>query len=156
MSDSSNPFTRKIWATANVAARPRDPWQIRSQRKIFRGRMWLLLIFCIMRVCDALLYFGGPGKGRDYLLAAMMIWGLWTTAIIAGSWFRNDWCRPTLIFMLVMSFLTFILLLPGGFKSLTIPAYLGIVAATAILYGGMIYTLIHQPDIQRLTTRSRL
>jgi hypothetical protein len=126
-----------------------------SRERFRRGRLWLLLLFCVLRGSDALIYFGSPASDRPHLLAAILVGAIWTAAAMAGVWSRQNWCRGALGLLIVLSTVSYTLFLPVY----QLPAnyrVLAFLAGTAALNGAVIWAVTSLHDVKRLTSRAYL
>jgi len=119
-----------------------------------RGRVLLILIFCVLRVADALVCFSGPASARSPAVAAVLIGALWTTSLMVGIWFRQEWCRWALMVVLLLSILSAMFFLRDAFD---LPVHAGpilVLLVIALINSGAAWGVIQLRDIRRLTSRS--
>jgi len=156
MSKQHNPIPRDT--AGNAAATPKTSHRRRlgSRERNRRGRLWLVLGFCVLRVSDALTYFGSPAGDRHRVLAAVIVGAIWTTVAIAGLWFRKGWCRYTLSVLVLASTIASTFLMPGVFQLPANYRVLGFLFAAASVNAAVIWALIALHDIRRFTSRSYL
>ena len=129
-----------------------EHWTHGSSR---RGRLWLILIFFAMQGADAILYFGAPPSNRFHLLGSIITSTIWTTALLGGIWYRNNWCRYVLFFLLMFNVVLPVIQIYDVWllrHIVNFTALYSIIAAT-VIFGGVAWTLIFSPDIKRLTSR---
>jgi hypothetical protein len=119
-----------------------------------RGRLLLIVIFCTLRVADALICFAGPAGARSPALAAVLTGALWTTALIVGIWFRQEWCRWALMVVLLGCILSAAYFLRAAFDLPLHYASLSVLLVVALIDSAAAWAVIQLRDIRRLTSRS--
>lgn len=124
-----------------------------SRERFRRGRLWVLLLFCVLRGSDALIYFGSPASDRRHLLAAIVVSAIWTTAVLGGVCFRQNWCRAALGVLIVLSTVSYTLFLPV-FQLPANERALTVLAVVAVINGTVIWAATSLHDIRRLTSRA--
>ena len=119
-----------------------------------RGRLLLIVIFCALRASDACLYFGGPADAKSRLLAGILTGALWTTALLVGVWFRQDWCRWALTVVLLLGIGAFAVLLREAFELPLRYNLVAVPALAALINGCAAWAVIVLRDIRHLTNRT--
>jgi len=119
-----------------------------------RGRRALVVIFCALRLNDLLIYFGSPVNDRSPLLAAILTAALWTTILLAGVWFRQNWCRPALSFVLFVITCAVMMLFRDALDMPVSHGLFVVVAISALINVAAAWAMVCLPDIRRLTSRA--
>ena len=156
MSKQHNPLPRDKAGSAAAIRKTTHRRRLPSRERNRRGRLWLLLVFCVLRVSDALTYFGSPAGDRHRLLAAIIVGAAWTTVAMVGLWFRKGWCRYALSVLVLASTIASTFLMPGVFQLPANYRVLGFLFAGASVNAAVIWALISLHDIRRFTSRAYL
>jgi hypothetical protein len=128
----------------------------RSRTSAARGRLLLVVIFCALRGVDALCYFGNHGAGsKAALLGGIVTNAAWTTALLAGIWFRQNWCRYVLIFFMGLAVAVALVAIPSMIPDLKGNGILTVLGAGTLIYAGLAWLLVNSADIHRLTSRAK-
>jgi hypothetical protein len=157
MSDQSNPTTPAIAAIAMPTTRTASyaaPRSGRSRGSSQRARLWLILIVCALRASDLYTYFGSPGGNKTGLLSTLIVSAIWTTALLAGVWYRQDWCRVGLIGLLFISLIVSVINVPAAFNFPINYPVLAMFCVDTLIDAGAAWALISVRDIRRYTSRA--
>jgi hypothetical protein len=157
MSQQSNPAPREMAEAVMPSSRAPGYSGSRKGRpsgNSARGRLFLVLIFLVLRLGDALVYFGGPSSAKSQLLAGVLTGALWTTALLAGVWFRQDWCRWALMVALIACIFASAAFLRAAFDLPLNYRLMSILLAVAAINGGAAWAVIALRDIRRVTSRA--
>lgn len=117
-----------------------------------KGRIWIVVLFLVLRFLDGALLYNVPHTNR--LMALVLIEAVWTTVLLVAIWYRRNWARALLA----------IGLLVAGVSSLVVEAGLTDKGADGehglLMFGvtaGQIivaFILIFSVNLNRLTSRS--
>ncbi len=125
-----------------------------SRERLRRGRLWVFLFFCALRGSDALIYFGAPAIDRQRSEVAIIVGAAWTSVALAGLWYRKDWCRYLLSFLILATTVAFTFVIPGIYQLPANYRLLAFLFAAASIDAAVIWAVVALPDIRRLTSRS--
>lgn len=118
-----------------------------------RGKVWLVLIFFALRGMDAYMYFGNPFGISSQLAGAILSAMVWTTALLAGIWFRQSWCRHVLPIFLLLGSIGVMIVYSSVNSPVTIESMIVFFAGFGLGNTAIAWALITSPDIKRLTNR---
>ena len=79
---------------------------------------------------------------------------IWTTALLIGIWYRQNWCRYILIVLLLLTVVVFMILVPEGMVIFGDDMLLVLFGGLALAYAAIAWVLISSRDIRRLTNRT--
>ena len=124
----------------------------RSSRMI-RARIWLVLIWILLRVLDGAVIFGVemPTNGKQRVIGAVLVGIVWSTTWLVAIGMRQNWARYILVINLLVgavfdiAFLQSVFALPPTF-TIVFVMNMGGKFVVALL-------LICLPDIKNLTER---
>ena len=125
-----------------------------SRESDFRGRLWLILIFLALRGIEVFMYLAVPARNNSQLLGSMLSTVIWTTALLIGIWYRQNWCRYILIVLLLLTVVVFMILVPEGMVIFGDDMLLVLFGGLALAYAAIAWVLISSRDIRRLTNRT--
>jgi hypothetical protein len=134
--------------------------QHRSRPSTRRGRQLLLLIFCVSRAMDVLYYFGFHVTGDRAApmnmvgLVCIVTDAIWTTALLAGIWHRQNWCRYFLTFFLEIAIFGAVVVVPCLYPVLTDERLMTLLGAGTLVNAAIAWLLITSPDIRRITSKA--
>ncbi len=139
---------------ATSTANDRQKSRRRQQGSVTRGKVLLVVIFCVLRGVDLLMYFGTTGSDKTRLLASIITTGIWTTALLVGIWKRQNWARYFLIVLVLLGVFAYALFTPDvvqdkGTGSPLLAVFIIAGAANA----GIAFCLIRSRHIRRLCQR---
>jgi len=157
MPEQPNPITRQIGQIPMSDVRPSGYpgyHKGRAPGSSRRGRLYVLLIFCALRIPDACAYFGSPQGAKRAMIAAIITGALWTTSLLIGVWFRHDWCRPSLAVVLIGSMLATLYVLHSAFDSGINPASAALFSVIAAVDIAAAWAIVGLRDIRHLTSRA--
>jgi hypothetical protein len=119
-----------------------------------RGRLLLIAIFCALRGADILIIIAGAAGLRSPATAAVLTGALWTTTLLVGIWFRQEWCRWALMTVLMGCILAATYFLRGAFDLPLHYSSLAVLGVVALIDASAAWAVIELRDIRRLTSRS--
>jgi hypothetical protein len=100
------------------------------------------------------MYLASPAADKSRILASIITGAIWTTALLAGVWFRRNWCRYALLLILLLSVASSMIFLPGLFEQPVNYAVLKILSVVTLVNGAAAWALACSRDIRRVTSRS--
>jgi peptidoglycan/LPS O-acetylase OafA/YrhL len=117
-----------------------------------KGRIWIVAIFCILRLLDGALLYKVPHTNK--LEALLLIEGIWTTVLLAAIWYRRNWARVILAVALLAAGIS-CLVVEAGFTDKGAEGGHGLLMF-GVTAGQMAvaFILIFSLHINRLTSRS--
>jgi len=96
------------------------------------------------------------------MIGAMITNSIWTGALLAGIWHRQNWARCAFLLLLILGIVLFMALIPGlvvygeeGSLPHITNHLIPILILACIVNFGVARCLITSPHIRRLTDRSR-
>jgi len=99
------------------------------------------------------MYFGNPFGIRSQLAGAILSAMVWTTALLAGIWFRQNWCRYILLIVLLLGSIGVMIYFSGFNSPATNESMVVFFAGFGLGNAAIAWALITSPDIKRLTNR---
>jgi hypothetical protein len=105
-------------------------------------------------VGDALVCYAGATGPHSPVVAAVITGCLWTTALLAGIWFRQEWCRWALMVALLLSILSAVWILRPAFDLPLHYTQVLVLLAVALINAGAAWAIVKLRDIRRITSRS--
>jgi hypothetical protein len=157
MADTPNPLRPQLAGAPAQALRPSGYPGYRKGRSpgnAGRGRLLLVAIFFALRVGDALVCYAGATGLHSPVAAAVITGCLWTTALLAGIWFRQEWCRWALMVALLLSILSAVWILRPAFDLPLHYTQVLVLLAVALINAGAAWAIVKLRDIRRITSRS--
>lgn len=100
------------------------------------------------------MYLLVPTENNTKVLGSLINTVIWTTALLIGIWYRQNWCRYVLIAMLILTVVTFMIIVPEAVVLLDDDMLFVLFGGIALAYAAMVWVLISSPDIRRLTDRT--
>lgn len=117
------------------------------------GRIWLVVVFLILRGVDVFDYFSCYPAYKNIIIGVIINANVWSIVLLAGTWFRQLWARYTLI-ALMLIWLGLGFAFSGYLQEFFGDRYARVMALTFAGYIASALMLIAIPSIQRLTSRS--
>jgi hypothetical protein len=120
------------------------------------GRLWLIGIFCLLRLADGILYLNAYiyQIPLNYVHSSAIGFGLWTTALLVAMWMRQGWARYCLIGLLSVHTTLLFWVLENVYVGAGSERFDYIPALIIFIQLGVIYLLVGIKAIRRLTNRS--
>jgi hypothetical protein len=157
MSEDLNPLppgAEQVPTSSQVTHHRRRRRSRSSGGSEFRGKLWLIFIFLALRSIEVFMYLLVPTENNTRVLASLINTVIWTTALLIGIWYRQNWCRYVLIAMLILTVVTFMIIVPEAVVLLDDDMLFVLFGGIALAYAAMVWVLISSPDIRRLTDRT--
>ncbi len=132
------------------AGRLKDERSLRRRARHRNGRLWLLVIFLILRPTDFLLY---KMAREEVIVAGTMIAFFWTTALLAAVCVRNSWARYWLI--VGMPVLALIAILVSAISAERVPSVRVALLGAALAHLLATILLANSAAIKDLVSRAK-
>jgi hypothetical protein len=116
--------------------------------------MWLIFIFLALRSIEVFMFLLVPAESNSRVLGSMINTVIWTTALLIGIWYRQNWCRYILIAILLLTVVTLMIIVPEAVVLLDAEILFVLFAGITLAYAAIIWVLISNSDIRRLTDRT--
>jgi hypothetical protein len=121
------------------------------------GRMWVAVIFCLLRVVDLLVYLSVGFYDIAGANQAVMVSALWTTSLLVGMWMRQGWARYILIGLMIIGVAAGVFALADisvrAPDAMGNPAF-GMAVVMVMIDAAILGMLIGLDSVRRLTNRS--
>lgn len=119
---------------------------------VTRARIGLVVVFVLLRLVDAFFVIALPGGPSGLPFAAVLLTGMWTTAVLIVLWRRQQWARIIMIALFGLAAIAALVMIPNTSNDTPFVTAYVVLAAVSVGCGAW---LLYARDARRLTSRDR-